>query len=58
MIHLMTDLITDPIRGTHQDDIFTVAVTDEVLEAAACAGTENVRALTAALCTVMADCSS
>ncbi len=46
------------IHDTHDDDVFTIAVTDEALEAAACAGTENARAFTAALCTVMADCSS
>ncbi len=50
--------MTDLIHDTHEDNIFAIAVTDEALEAAACAGTENARAFTAALCTVMADCSS
>ncbi len=53
----MTSSITDLIE-TQEDDVLTIATTDEALEAAACAGTESARAFTAALCTVMADCSS
>ncbi len=48
----------DTINKTHEDDIFAITVTDETLEAAAGAGTDNAHAFTAALCTVMADCSS
>jgi hypothetical protein len=50
--------MSDTTNETREDDVFTITVTDEALEAAACAGTENARAFTAALCTVMADCSS
>lgn len=50
--------MSDTINETCEDAVFTITVTDEALEAAACAGTENARAFTAALCTVMADCSS
>ena len=39
-------------------DIFAAQVTDEMLEAAACAGPQIAGAFTVALCTVMADCSS
>ncbi len=54
----MTDLTTDLLHDTHENDVFTITVTDDALEAAACAGAENACAFTAALCTVMADCSS
>ncbi len=56
----MNDTMTDAIGAFEASEhgLFILAVTDEALEAAACAGTENARAFTAALCTVMADCSS
>ncbi len=56
----MNDTMNDAIGAfeTSEQDLFIVAVADEALEAAACAGTENARVFTAALCTVMADCSS
>jgi hypothetical protein len=56
----MNDAMNDAIGvfEPSEDDLFTIAVMDEALEAAACAGAEGSRAFTAALCTVMADCSS
>ncbi len=55
----------DPI-GAYEPDkadvfaaqVFAAQVTDEMLEAAACAGPEHAGVFTVALCTVMADCSS
>jgi hypothetical protein len=59
-MRIMNDAMNDAIGvfETREDDLFTIAVSDEALEATACAGAEGSRAFTAALCTVMADCSS
>ncbi len=50
----------DPVSAFELDeaDLLAAQVTDEMLEAAACAGPEHAGAFTVALCTVMADCSS
>jgi hypothetical protein len=40
----------------NEEDILTYEVSDEALEVAACAGSENCRALTIAFCTGGAEC--
>ena len=40
----------------NEQEILTYAISDEALEAAACAGPENARAFTIAMCTGQSEC--
>ncbi len=40
----------------NEEDILTYEISDESLEAAACAGLENARAFTIAMCTGQVEC--